>query len=120
MTSSVGGSETYSSAPSGKSTPTLGSKAPPEAVVPPKFEEEEDDLDAAVSGGTTCRHNGCGVVYESDDRHRKEGGEASECTYHPKPVSTWPSHKLPARPRSFHCLRRHFLSANPPSKAYFP
>ena len=88
MTSSVGGSETYSSAPSGTSTPTLGSKAPPEAVVPPKFEEEEDDLEVAVPTGTTCRHNGCSIVYESDDRHRKEGGAASECTYHPKPVST--------------------------------
>ena len=77
MTSSVGGSETYSSAPSGTGTPTLGSKAPPEAVVPPKFEEEEDDLEAVVHAGSKCRHNGCSVVYESDELHRKEGGKAS-------------------------------------------
>lgn len=94
MAFSVGGSETYSSAPSGTSTPTLGSKAPPEAVVPPKFEEEEDDLEAAVPAGSKCRHNGCVVVFESDELHRKEGGETSECTYHPKPVSTRPPLKL--------------------------
>ena len=97
MTSSVGGSETYSSAPSGTSTPTLGSKAPLEALVPPKFEEEEDDLEVAVPEGTKCRHNGCSVVYESDDLHRKEGEEASDCTYHPKPVSTQPLLKLATR-----------------------
>ena len=84
--SSSGGAETYSSTPSGASTPTPGTKVPPEAVVP-KFEEEEDDLEASVPPGTKCRHNGCNVVYESDELHRKEGGEASECTYHPKPVS---------------------------------
>ena len=82
--SSTGGSETYTS---GTSTPSLGSKAPTEAVPAPKFEEEEDDLSAPVPVGTKCRHNGCKVEYESDELHRKEGGEAAECTYHPKPVS---------------------------------
>ncbi|KAI0636793.1 chord-domain-containing protein [Trametes polyzona] len=81
MTSSQAGSETYSSAPAG----TLSSAAPPEAAPTAKFEEEEDDLSAPVPVGTTCRHNGCNVTYESDELHRKEGGAAAECTYHPKP-----------------------------------
>ncbi|KAI0724052.1 chord-domain-containing protein [Cerioporus squamosus] len=80
--SSAGGAETYTA---GISTSTLGSKAPSEAAPAPKFEEEEDDLSAPVPPGTKCRHNGCSVVYESDELHRKEGEEAAECTYHPKP-----------------------------------
>ena len=60
-------------------------------------DEEEDDLEVAVPEGTKCRHNGCSVVYESDDLHRKEGEEASDCTYHPKPVSTQPLLKLATR-----------------------
>ncbi|KAI0807398.1 chord-domain-containing protein [Fomes fomentarius] len=83
MTSSSGASEKYSSGRSGTSTPALGSRAP--AAPAAKFEEEEDDLDAHVPAGTECRHNGCKVAYESDELHRKEGGEAAECTYHPKP-----------------------------------
>ncbi|TBU45742.1 chord-domain-containing protein [Dichomitus squalens] len=84
MTSSSGAAETYSSVPAGSSTSTPGSKSVSEAVVI-KFVEEEDDLEASVPPGTTCRHKGCNVVYENDDLHRKEGGAASECTYHPKP-----------------------------------
>ncbi|KAI1794533.1 chord-domain-containing protein [Ganoderma leucocontextum] len=111
MTSSVGGSETYSSAPSGTSTLTLGSKAPPEAVVPPKFEEEEDDLEAAVPAGTKCRHNGCSAVYESDDLHRREGGEASECTYHPKPPIFHEGSKdgILTAPKGYLCCKRRVL-----------
>ncbi|KAI0780750.1 chord-domain-containing protein [Trametes elegans] len=82
MTSSSAGSETYSAAPAGISS---SSAAPREAVPAPKFEEEEDDLSTPVPAGTTCRHNGCNVTYESDELHRKEGGAAAECTYHPKP-----------------------------------
>ncbi|KAI0748309.1 chord-domain-containing protein [Daedaleopsis nitida] len=84
MTSSTGASETYSSGP-GTSTLTPGSRAPPEVAPAPKFEEEEDDTSAPVPAGTKCRHNGCKIVYESDELHRMEGGEAAECTYHPKP-----------------------------------
>ncbi|KAI0664575.1 chord-domain-containing protein [Cubamyces menziesii] len=81
MTSSQAGTETYSSTPSGTQTP----KAPTEAAPAPKVVEEEDDLSAPVPPGTVCRHNGCNVAYESDELHRKEGGAAAECTYHPKP-----------------------------------
>lgn len=83
MTSSAGGAETYSS--SGVTTPARAANASPAPA--PKFEEEEDDLEAVVPAGTKCRHNSCGVEYESDALHRAEGGEAAECTYHPKPVS---------------------------------
>ncbi|CDO72884.1 hypothetical protein BN946_scf185002.g69 [Trametes cinnabarina] len=81
MTSSQAGTETYSSGPTG----TLSSTAPAEPAPAPKFEEEEDDLSVPVPPGTVCRHNGCNVAYESDELHRKEGGAAAECTYHPKP-----------------------------------
>ncbi|KAI8998475.1 chord-domain-containing protein [Trametes punicea] len=81
MTASQAGTETYSSAPPA----TLSSAAPPESAPSPKVEEEEDDLLAPVPPGTVCRHKGCNVVYESDELNRKEGGAASECTYHPKP-----------------------------------
>ncbi|KAI0362313.1 chord-domain-containing protein [Trametes cingulata] len=81
MTSSHGGSETYSSAPVG----TVSSAAPRESAPTPKFEEEEDDLSAPVPVGTKCRHNGCNVTYQSDELHRKEDGAEAECTYHPKP-----------------------------------
>lgn len=83
MTSSQGGAETYSSAP--MSVPSAAASR--EATPAPKFEEEEDDLSAPVTVGTTCRHSGCSVEYESDELHRTEGGAAAECTYHPKPVS---------------------------------
>ncbi|KAI0709446.1 chord-domain-containing protein [Earliella scabrosa] len=79
LASSSGTSETYTSGPS------PATRAPAEPAPAPKFEEEEDDLTAAVPAGTKCRHNGCDVAYESDELHRKEGGEAAECTYHPKP-----------------------------------
>lgn len=83
MTSSQGGAETYSSAPVSLPSATASREATPA----PKFEEEEDDLSAPVVVGTTCRHTGCSVEYESDELHRTEGGAAAECTYHPKPVS---------------------------------
>lgn len=87
MTSSSAGAETYTSGGAGTSTPTLGSRAPPEAPPVIKFEEEEDDLSAPVAAGTQCRHSGCSTEYTSDELHRKEGGAEAECTYHPKPVS---------------------------------
>ncbi|KAH9857064.1 chord-domain-containing protein [Lenzites betulinus] len=82
MTSSAAGTETYSSAPAGA---PLRPTAPSEPAPAPKVEEEEDDPAASVPVGTTCRHNGCNVTYENDDLHRREGGAAAECTYHPKP-----------------------------------
>ncbi|KAL7283540.1 hypothetical protein ACG7TL_002974 [Trametes sanguinea] len=81
MTSSQAGTETYSSGPTG----TPSSSAPAEPAPAPKVVEEEDDLSVPVPPGTVCRHNGCNVVYESDELHRTEGGAAAECTYHPKP-----------------------------------
>ncbi|EIW60059.1 chord-domain-containing protein [Trametes versicolor FP-101664 SS1] len=81
MTSSQGGAETYSSAPVNMPSAAASREATPA----PKFEEEEDDLSAPVTVGTTCRHSGCNVEYESDELHRTEGGAAAECTYHPKP-----------------------------------
>ncbi|KAI9065098.1 chord-domain-containing protein [Trametes sanguinea] len=81
MTSSQAGTETYSSGPTG----TISSSAPAEPAPTPKFVEEEDDLSVPVPPGTVCRHNGCNVAFESDEVHRKEGGAAAECTYHPKP-----------------------------------
>ncbi|KAI0673042.1 chord-domain-containing protein [Trametes maxima] len=80
MTSSKSGSETYSSAPVNVPPTTT----PREPAPTPQPVEEEDDPAAAVPAGATCRHNGCSITYENDELHRKEGGAAAECTYHPK------------------------------------
>ncbi|KZV75756.1 chord-domain-containing protein [Peniophora sp. CONT] len=46
-------------------------------------EEEEEDMNAPVPAGTTCRHNGCTVQYETDEEHRIGDGPGTVCTYHP-------------------------------------
>ncbi|KAH9945969.1 chord-domain-containing protein [Epithele typhae] len=101
--SSPGGAETYSSRP----TPAPATPTPRETAVPappaaaPKFVEEEDDPTAAVPEGTKCRHNGCKLVYASDELHRADGGAEAECTYHPKPPMFHEGSKVRGRsPRS--------------------
>ncbi len=83
MTSAESGKETYSSNP--RATQTLAKAAPPEPVAPP--EEEEDDASVPVEPGTKCRRNGCKHAFVSDAVSRVEGGDESECRYHPLPVS---------------------------------
>jgi hypothetical protein len=53
----------------------------PAAVV-----EEEEDLSVKVQPGTRCRHNGCTVVFESDEVNRLGEGKGTVCTYHPSTV----------------------------------
>lgn len=81
MTSAESGKETYSSNP--RATQTLAKAAPPEPVAPP--EEEEDDASVPVEPGTKCRRNGCKHTFVSDAVSRVEGGDESECRYHPLP-----------------------------------
>lgn len=78
------GKETYSSNPRA-ATQTLAKVAPPEPVPPP--EDEEDDTSIPVEPGVKCRRNGCKHTFVSDAVSRLEGGDESECRYHPLPVS---------------------------------
>ncbi|KAI0319796.1 HSP20-like chaperone [Amylostereum chailletii] len=57
--------------------------APMTSAPPTIVEEEEEDLDALVPPGTTCRHKGCDVAFQSDEENRKGDGAGTVCTYHP-------------------------------------
>lgn len=83
VTTSNDGTEVYAAAPSAPEP--LGTTSVFSTPPAPVHVEEEDDLGAQVKPGTKCRHNGCSVLFVSDEVNRKEGGEASECTYHPLP-----------------------------------
>lgn len=48
---------------------------PPKAIE--KQIEEPDPVDAKIEKGTSCKHNGCNVVFK-DDSSRIE-----DCIYHP-------------------------------------
>lgn len=88
MTSSQDGKEVYgvpSIASTKKSSQTAS--AIPSDITPSQPVEEEDNLDAPVAPGTTCRHNGCRVVFVSDEQNRKGEGPGTSCTYHPANVS---------------------------------
>ncbi|TFK55178.1 chord-domain-containing protein [Heliocybe sulcata] len=85
MSTSADGKEVYTSGPAASSIPKPMDAVAAAKVLAPAPVEEEDDLQASVAPGTKCRHNGCSVEYVSDEVSRKEGGEASECTYHPLP-----------------------------------
>jgi len=83
MSTSKDGKEVYTSG-----TATSGTSKPVDTISAAKVlapVEEEDDLEASVAPGTKCRHNGCSIEYVNDEANRKEGREASECTYHPLP-----------------------------------
>ena len=84
-TSSEGQKEVYSSA----TIPSAPAAVAPAAVTEPEppVEEEEDDLDAAVSVGMKCRRNGCTTTFESIELNRSPDGKGSVCLYHPMPVS---------------------------------
>ncbi|KAI0035722.1 HSP20-like chaperone [Vararia minispora EC-137] len=60
-----------------------GERMAPMASAPPKVAEEEEDIDAIVPLGTTCRHNGCNVTFSSDAENRIGDGPGTECAYHP-------------------------------------
>ncbi|KZT68176.1 chord-domain-containing protein [Daedalea quercina L-15889] len=76
----AGGKETYSTT----LAPQQIASAAPAPVAPEPEQEEEDDLDAPVSPGTKCKHNGCKTVFESEEVNRRGDGPGATCTYHPK------------------------------------
>ncbi|THH20353.1 hypothetical protein EW146_g966 [Bondarzewia mesenterica] len=80
-------------------TPAVASLAP----TPVTVQEEEEDLDATVAPGTICRHNGCNVVFESDEENRTGDGPGTSCKYHPaKPIFHEGS-------KGYHCCKRRVL-----------
>jgi hypothetical protein len=78
MTSSVGGTESYS-------TPNICKPAAPPPPAPIIL--EEDDISTPVAVGTTCKRNGCQTTFISDEANRLGDGEGTVCVYHPAPVS---------------------------------
>lgn len=86
MTETPAGQEVYTSGLRANNTSTLTAAM---AVAPaPPVIEAVDDLSVPVKIGTTCQRNGCGVVFESDEKNRIGDGEGTVCTYHPAPVSS--------------------------------
>jgi len=83
MTETPAGQEVYTSGLRANNTSTLTAAM---AVAPaPPVIEAADDLSVPVKIGTTCQRNGCGVVFESDEKNRIGDGEGTVCTYHPAP-----------------------------------
>jgi len=48
--------------------------------------EDEDDLEATVPHGTTCKRAGCKVPFVSDEENRIGDGPGTKCVYHPGTV----------------------------------
>ncbi|KAN0075270.1 HSP20-like chaperone [Tylopilus felleus] len=86
VTKSNDGKEVYSTtrAPQPQTFAPLSTAIPAESI-PFSPPEEEEDLSAAVSPGTQCRHKGCSVTFVSDAENRTGNGEGTVCTYHPAP-----------------------------------
>jgi len=63
-------------------TPPAERMAPMASVPNTVAEEEEEDLDAIVPSGATCRHNGCQTTFSSDEENRIGDGPGTLCTYH--------------------------------------
>ncbi|KZO95243.1 chord-domain-containing protein [Calocera viscosa TUFC12733] len=89
VTKSANGTETYSTKPGQTATAAspklVATAAPKELAKPVPLEIEEDDPDAKVEKGAKCKRNGCNVVYEDEETHRKEGGKEATCVFHPAP-----------------------------------
>lgn len=89
MTQTQDGKEVYTATSSAAkrqapSAPIAASSGPTRA--PPRPVEEEEDLDAPVTPGTKCRHNGCKANFISDEESRRGEGPGTVCTYHPAAV----------------------------------
>ncbi|KAF7311544.1 hypothetical protein MKEN_01056800 [Mycena kentingensis (nom. inval.)] len=64
--------------------PVAAKPKPAPSPAPAPVVEEEDDLEAVVSPGTTCKRKGCGVAFVSNEENRLGDGQGTVCTYHPK------------------------------------
>ncbi|KAH8829507.1 chord-domain-containing protein [Flagelloscypha sp. PMI_526] len=71
------------------STKSLASSLPRQRPAPAEPEvEEEDDLEAIVTSGSACKHNGCKTTFESNEVNRLGDGPGTECLYHPRPCKS--------------------------------
>jgi hypothetical protein len=88
MTTESGGQEVYSTSTSTSNASVQNQpiETVAVAVVRPNVVEEEEDLNVLVSAGTTCKHNGCNVLFVGDEVNRIGDGEGTICIYHPSPV----------------------------------
>ena len=85
MTESADGKEVYTTSARGQrqqpaERPAALPVAPPAA---PKQAEEEDDLDAVVPNGTSCKRAGCKVTFVGNEENRTGDGPGTKCLYHP-------------------------------------
>ncbi len=90
MTETADGKEVYTtrSALSRPQKPIETAAAIPTAAPASKKEAEadEDDPDAIVPLGTTCKRAGCKVTFVSNEENRNGDGLGTKCVYHPGAV----------------------------------
>ena len=100
MTESVDGKEVYTSSSARgrlQESAKLSAAAIPNTQLVPieKVVEEEDDLEANVSKGTSCQRAGCKVTFVSDEENRIGDGPGTKCVYHSGAVrESGPIHTL--------------------------
>jgi len=87
MTETADGKEVYTTSSTRRQPrkPAERSAAIPTApsAPPTKQVEDEDDLEAAVPQGATCKRAGCKVTFVSNEENRIGDGPGTKCVYHP-------------------------------------
>ena len=89
MTESIDGKEVYTTFSTPSRPQKLAERSAAIPIAPPassKEVEDEDDLEATVPYGTTCKRAGCKATFVSDEESRTGDGPGAKCVYHPKAV----------------------------------
>ncbi|KAI9466240.1 HSP20-like chaperone [Lactarius psammicola] len=87
MTETADGKEVYTTRsalgqPQKPTEPATAIPAAPRASNK-KAEVDEDDPDAVVPPGTTCKRAGCKITFVSNEENRNGDGPGTKCVYHP-------------------------------------